>query len=138
MVWKKKSSLSLRTFVFAALNIPNFFLIPLRQSTPLGRFRGGRANQTKTRRGRGSIMSAAVAELTAEVSKVDNCLRDVYLGDAKHVIKHSWRLHTLGVALTTPPLLVVRATGPRTVSGRCTWSSSASTRSTGPARSWRV
>ena len=46
-------------------------------------------------------MSAAVAELTAEVSESDNCLREVYLGDAKHVIKHSWRLHTLGVALTT-------------------------------------
>ena len=25
----------------------------------------------------------------------------MYLVDAKHVIKHSWRLHTLGVALTT-------------------------------------
>ena len=25
----------------------------------------------------------------------------MYLGDAKHVIKHSWRLHTLGIALTT-------------------------------------
>ena len=31
-----------------------------------------------------------------------NCLREVYLGDAKHVNKHSWRLHTIGVALTTP------------------------------------
>ena len=47
-------------------------------------------------------MSAAVAELTAEVSNSGNCLREVYLGDAKHVIKHSWRLHTLGVTLTTP------------------------------------
>ena len=25
----------------------------------------------------------------------------MYLGDVKHVIKYSWRLHTLGVALTT-------------------------------------
>ena len=46
-------------------------------------------------------MSAAVAGLMAEVSKSGNCLREVYLGDAKHVIKHSWRLHTYGVALTT-------------------------------------
>ena len=46
-------------------------------------------------------MSAAVAELTAEVPKFGNCLREVYLGEAKHVIKHSWWLHTLGVALTT-------------------------------------
>ena len=46
-------------------------------------------------------MSAAVAELTAEVSKSGNCLREVYLGDDKHVIKHSWRLQTLGAALTT-------------------------------------
>ena len=48
-------------------------------------------------------MSAAVCsscELTAEVSKSGNC--EVYLGDAKNVIKHSWRLHTLGVAFTTP------------------------------------
>ena len=35
------------------------------------------------------------------MSKSGNCLREVYLGDAKHVIKHSWRLHTLRVALTT-------------------------------------
>ena len=42
--------------------------------------------------------------------------------------------------LRLPPrcLLIVRATGPRTAPGRCTWSSSASTRSTDPARSWRV
>ena len=46
-------------------------------------------------------MSAAVAELTTEVSKTGNCLREVYLEDAKHVIKHSWRLRTHGVALTT-------------------------------------
>ena len=63
---------------------------------------GGRANQRvdqiKTRHGRGSIVSAAVAELTAKVSKSGNCLREVYLGDAKHVVKHIWRLHTLGVA----------------------------------------
>ena len=45
-------------------------------------------------------MSAAVAEPTAEMSKSGNCLRELYLGDAKHVIKHSWRLCTLGVALT--------------------------------------
>ena len=51
-------------------------------------------------------MSAAVAELTAEVSKSGNCLlREVYLGDAKHVIKHSWRLHILEVALTTTLLV---------------------------------
>ena len=65
----KKSFLSLRTFFFAAF--PNFFLIPPRLLTALGRFRGGGANQrvdqTKTRRLRGSIMSAAVAELTVEV-----------------------------------------------------------------------
>ena len=35
------------------------------------------------------------------MSKSGNCLREVCLGDAKLVIKHSWRLHTLGVALTT-------------------------------------
>ena len=46
-------------------------------------------------------MSAAVAELAAEVSKSDNCLREVCLGDAKHVIKHSWWMHSLMVALTT-------------------------------------
>ena len=46
-------------------------------------------------------MSAAVAKLTTEVSKSGNCLREVYLRDSKHVIKHSWGLHTLGVALTT-------------------------------------
>ena len=46
-------------------------------------------------------MSAAVAELTAEVSKSGNFLREEYLGDTKPLIKHSWWLHTLGVALTT-------------------------------------
>ena len=52
-------------------------------------------------------MSADVADLTAEVPKSGNSLllRKVYLGDAKHVIKHSWRLHTLGVALTTTLLV---------------------------------
>ena len=82
-------------------------------------------------------MSAAVAELTAEVSKVDNCLRDVYLGDAKHVIKHSWRLHTLGVALTIP-LVCSKSHQAKNHIRKVHGSSSASTRSTGPARSWRV
>ena len=64
-------------------------------------------------------MSAAVAELTAEVSKSGNCLREVYLGDAKHVSHQAqlaaahtphvgilvlvgclWASCTLGVALT--------------------------------------
>ena len=134
---KKNNSLSLRTFFFAA--IPNFFLIPPRQSNPLG-WEGRatqRVDQIKTRRGGGSIMSAAVAELTAEVSKSGNCVREVYLGDAKPVIKHSWRLHTLGVGLTTT-LVDSKSHRAKTASGRYTWSSSASTRSTGPARSLRV
>ena len=48
----------------------------------------------------------AVAELTAEVSKSGNCLCEVvYPGDAKHIIKHSWWLHILGVTLTTTLLV---------------------------------
>ena len=48
-------------------------------------------------------MSDAVGGLAAEVLKPGNCLRDVYLGDHKYVIRHSWRPHTLGggVELTT-------------------------------------
>ena len=48
-------------------------------------------------------MSDADGGLAAEVSKPGNCSRDVYLGDHKYVIRHSWRPHTLGggVQLTT-------------------------------------
>ena len=48
-------------------------------------------------------MSDADGGLAAEVSKPGNFSRDVYLGDGKYVIRHSWRPHTLGggVQLTT-------------------------------------
>ena len=48
-------------------------------------------------------MSDADGGLAAEVSKPGNCSLDVYLGDHKYVIRHSWRPHTLGggVQLTT-------------------------------------
>ena len=98
----------LRIFFFAAS--PNFFFV-----YNLGnRFRladiGGaeplrklvRQNLTPSS---GSNMSDADGGLAAEVSKPGNCSRDVYLGDHKYVIRHSWRPHTLGrgggVQLTT-------------------------------------
>ena len=48
-------------------------------------------------------MSDADGGLAAEVLKPGNCLRDVYLGDHKYVIRRSWWQHTLGggVELTT-------------------------------------
>ena len=100
--------ISLRNFVFAAS--PNFFFV-----YNLGnRFRladiGGveplrklvRQNLTPSS-GSGSNMSDADSGLAAEVSKHGKCSRDVYLGDHKYVIRHSWRPHTLGggVQLTT-------------------------------------
>lgn len=46
-------------------------------------------------------MSAAPAGLAAAVSKSGKCNREVRVGERKHVIQHSWRLHLDKVQLTT-------------------------------------
>ena len=99
--------ISLRIFFFAAS--PNFFLVyNLGNRFPLADIGGieplrklvVRQNLTPSS---GSNMSDADGGLAAKVSKLGNCSRDVYLGDHKYVIRHSWQPHTLGggVQLTT-------------------------------------
>lgn len=46
-------------------------------------------------------MSAALNGPAAAVAKPGSCDREVYIGETRHVIKHSWRVHALGVQLTT-------------------------------------
>lgn len=47
------------------------------------------SDQSKTEGGKGSNMSAAPEGLEAAVTKPGNCVREVYLGDTRHVIKHT-------------------------------------------------